>query len=83
MTPFKTWMSNATPEEQQRLAVFIGTSRAYLYQLGNDHRGVSAAYAAKVEEGTRGLKRKGLEPVSRTDLCEACASCPYAKRCRG
>lgn len=85
MTPvFKQWMAAATTAEQEQLAREAGTSRKYLYQLAAGARNASADMAARLEQASIGLSRtsKGRLPkLSRTNLCAACAQCPFAGGC--
>lgn len=84
MNKLKTWMAEATTEQQQELAQAAGTSRQYLYQAGSGHRTPSAALGGAIEAATRRMaKRTGLPVVTRGDLVPACAGCSYFKQCRG
>lgn len=86
ITPMRNWMAAATVDEQELLAQRIGTSRGMLYQMAGGHRNASAERAQAIERETRLMSRasKGRLPVVyRTDLCEACRSCDFARRCLG
>lgn len=86
ITPMRNWMAAATVDEQELLAQRIGTSRGMLYQMAGGHRNASAERAQAIERETRLMARasKGRLPVVyRTDLCEACRSCDFARRCLG
>lgn len=80
-TTLKDWMSIATSDEQETLAFNVGSSRAMLYQYSGGFRSMSADRAGAVEDATWQMhKHSGgrLPVVKRTELCGACASCPYA-----
>lgn len=82
-TALKNWMSKASPPEQEDLAKRLGASRPYLYQISGGFSKVSAARAGELEEASRDMHRasKGRLPVLlRSELCSACAGCPYAKK---
>jgi hypothetical protein len=89
MSQFKAWMRIATPEEQRTLAEAAGTSRHYLYHLANDRsrygRSASADLAGRIEAASRVLcaSNPKLPIIRRTDLCEACRSCEFARKCLG
>lgn len=86
ITPLKTWMAAATPDEQHLLAERAGTTRGQLYQLSGGHRQASADMAGRIEAVTADMHKasKGRLPrLYRTDLCEACRGCPYAAKCLG
>ncbi len=86
MNIFKTWMNAATATEQQQLADAIGTSRAYLYQISNENRGVGADRARDIERHTATMHRASrgrLPKLYRTDLHEGCRGCEFAARCLG
>lgn len=86
ITPMKQFMHLATPEEQSSLASKAGTSRAMLYQWAGGHRNASAAMAGQIEHATQQLNKssKGRLPIIlRTDLCEACQTCSYARKALG
>ena len=86
LTRLKIWMAAATPDEQELLAVRVGTSRGMLYQYSNGNREVSAARAGQIEAATKAMSRasKGRLPaLYRTDLTQACRDCEYARKCLG
>ena len=86
MTPMKQFMHLATPEEQTDLATAIGSTRNHLYQLAGGHRKASADMAGRIEQATAAFSKstKGRLPtIYRTDLCAACQSCEYARKCLG
>lgn len=80
----RNWMQSATAEEQAALALNSGSSRPYLYKLARGERTASAELAGAIEQAAKGLRAKSkgrLPRLLRTDLCPACAGCPFAKRC--
>lgn len=73
----------ASPPEQEAMAKKINASRPYLYQISGGFSTVSAARAGQLEDASREMHRatKGRLPVVlRSQLCSACAECPYAKK---
>lgn len=86
ITPMRQWMAAATVDEQELLAQRVGTSRGMLYQMAGGYRNASAERAQAIERETRLMAKasKGRLPVVyRTDLCGACRSCDFARRCLG
>lgn len=84
MNAMKKWMKAATTTEQKALAGVSGASRNYLYQIASGHRTPTASVAARIEIAAAPLIRasKGRLPeLTRADLADACANCPYAKKC--
>lgn len=84
--PLKAWMKLATTFEQSELAKQAGTSREYLYQLGNGVRIASPEIAGRIETAARKLRKtsKGRLPaLTRANLSPVCGECPYAKKCKG
>lgn len=83
--PLKVWMLKATPHQQQRLAdAACNGSRAYLYQIANDHVNPSSATAGAIERATEELHYEtdgDLPIVWRVDLNKTCGQCEFAKRC--
>lgn len=85
-TAMHAWMREASTEQQIDLARRAGTSRAYLYMLGNGHRAASPALAAEIERVTAEMyKETGgrLQRLYRTDLAHECRGCEFARRCLG
>jgi len=84
-TDLRAWMRAATEIELVTLAVAAGTTRRYLYHLASGKRRASAELAGRLEDAaaiiTRASKRR-LPKLSRTALCTACATCPYATKCK-
>lgn len=82
---YKLWMAESTTEEKNRVAEAAGTSLQVLYQVVSGYRKPSADLAARIEKGIAALARRKrkvpLPVVTRGDLSEACAECPYMKRC--
>ena len=86
MNIFKLWMRAATTEEQELLAVNVGTSREYLYQISGGFKQCSPERGSAIERETKRMHRasKGRLPiVYRTDLVEACRLCEFAQKCLG
>jgi hypothetical protein len=86
ITPLKTWMRAATPEEQHLLAERVGTTRGMLYQYSGGNRQFSAERAIHIELETRAMHKASggrLPIVYRTDVSAACRGCEFARRCLG
>lgn len=86
ISPMKQWMAAATVDEQELLAQRSGTSRGMLYQYAGGHRQASADRASAIERVSLEMHRasKGRLPkIYRTDLCNACLQCEYARKCLG
>jgi hypothetical protein len=86
ITPMKSWMDAATPEEQEMLARTVHSSRGALYQYSGGHRQCSAERAIQIELATADMHKasKGRLPrLYRTDLASACRGCDFARRCLG
>ena len=89
MSQLKAWMLLASTEEQKALASAAGTSRTYLYHLANDSAGygrsASADLAGRLEAAAVSINAGNprLPTLRRTDLCEACRSCSFARKCLG
>lgn len=82
----KAWMAAATVQEQEQLALTVGTTRGNLYQYAGGFRNASAERAGAIERATAQMHKdsKGRLPrVYRTDLAKACSECPFAKKCIG
>lgn len=77
------WMAVASGGEQEQLARMAGTSRPYLYKLAAGGRVASAEKAADIEAAAEKLRalNQTLPRLLRTDLCPACAGCPFALQC--
>lgn len=79
MKRFKEWMGASSSVEKTKLANEAGTSTGQLYQLASGERFASAFLAGALEGAF-----KKLFPgagITRGDLNEACAKCPYFKQC--
>ena len=77
---FAKWMRAASPEHQQLVALYAGTSRGTMYQVANGHRKWSAAKAHMLEEAMRHLRasdRTAPAPLTVAEMCDACAACPH------
>ncbi len=87
--PLRVWLNAATTDEKKLLASRVGTSPAMLglYARQDRHgRECSAERAGQIEAVTAEMHRasKGRLPkVMRTDLCQACLTCAYARKCLG
>lgn len=77
-------MAVATSDEQAALAQLAGTSKNYLYQLAKQTRVASAELAAAIEKASHIVARRSkgrLPKLPREQLCPACSTCPYQKKC--
>lgn len=91
LTALKSWLRQATADEQETLAKRAGTSRQYLHHLAageetNYRREPKPALAASIERETKVMAKasKGRLPiVYRTDLVRACRECSFARKCLG
>lgn len=81
--PLNEWLQRATPVQRATLYEQANTSRHATWQVASGRRGISANKAAQLEAATIAIHRDvpTLPPVLRTSTCEACAECPYAKKC--
>jgi hypothetical protein len=82
---YKTWMAATTTDEKNTVVAVAGTSLQVLYQVASGYRKPSSDLAARIEKGIAALARRKREVplpiVTRGDISEACAECPYMKRC--
>ena len=76
-----TWLTVATPAQRARLAKLAGTSVNYLYQLASGHRSARANLARDLELASKRVTATdpSLPILLRTDLCDACSRCEFAK----
>ena len=74
MLIFRNWVATLSAERKAAVALKAGTSVAMLYQLASGHRAASNTLAAKIESASVGA-------VTRGDMNETCAQCPYFKKC--
>ena len=85
-TRFKDWMKQSTIAEKRLLAQKAETSLSLLYQLSYGTRNASSELAGRIEKAVSGINKASrhapLPDVNRSDLSDACAKCPYYKRCR-
>lgn len=82
MNKINRWMRAATTAQQEQLARLASTSRKAIYNIAEGVRGVSAAKAIVFEKAIRRVAGwRYLPEVTRGDLCEACRTCEYARRC--
>jgi hypothetical protein len=75
----KKWMTAATVEQQEQLAIYAKTSVGTLRQLTTGHRKASSALAIRLEKGAQRMLVYDLPPLTRMDLNETCRGCEYAK----
>ena len=77
------WMQLSSGAEQAVLADFAKTSRRYLYKLANGSKVASAELAGRIEQAAAIIRKENptLPRLLRTDLCPACAGCPFALQC--
>jgi tryptophan synthase alpha subunit len=82
MNKINRWMRAATTAQQEQLAKLAYTSRKAIYNIAEGVRGVSAAKAIVFEKAIRRVTGwRKLPVVTRGDLCAACKTCEYARRC--
>lgn len=84
-SPVSRFLSAASAEEKAQIAREAATSVGQLYQLAGGHRNCGPKLARRIELAANKAREKNrkLPPLRRTDLCEACAGCEFAKRCAG
>lgn len=59
----KEWLKRHLEKERKALALQVGTSVNYLYQLAGGHRQASPELAKKIEEATEGaITKQELRP---------------------
>lgn len=78
------WLKLATRLERKHLVDTAPVSSIMLYQIASGRKTPSAEMAAKLEQPLTELTRdsKGRLPeVTRADISETCAQCPYAIKC--
>lgn len=77
------WMQLSDGVEQAMLADIAQTSRRYLYKLAAGHKVASAELAGRIEMAAAKLREANpaLPRLLRTDLCPACAGCPFVRQC--
>lgn len=82
--PLQIWREFSTIEEREELAKLAGTSAPYLFEhLAVKIRIPTAIKAAAIEEATREMNERSggrLPIIYRWELCQECASCPYAQK---
>lgn len=77
---FKKWLDKATPLMRLHLAMLAGTSRQMFRQWASGRRALSAEMAGEVSKASLFLSDnnpKVPEPLTRGDLCDACAKCEH------
>lgn len=63
------WWKRQSAADKARIAARAHTTVGYISQVVNGHRKASAEFSAKLVKGNAGL--------TRGDVCETCARCPY------
>lgn len=79
MKKFTEWFKSATTQERDKLADAANITIDTIYKLSNGKRRASASLAGAIEVGLTQLDRP--PDITRADICEACAECPYAIKC--
>jgi hypothetical protein len=72
---FKQWMDTATGKRKKEVAKKAELSLQRLYHLGAGYRNASSEMAARIEAAADG-------ELTRADLNETCANCPYYQNCQ-
>lgn len=85
MTKLAQWLEAATPFERKSLIKLAKISEQTLYFLLNGKRKASAEVAGRMAGALAEIKGAAdhLPEVTRADICEACAKCPYAQKVLG
>lgn len=85
MDALRNWLAAASAVEKKALVREAGISVAMLHAVLSGRRAAEADWAARVERAVqvinRGVSDDRLPPVTRADICSACAACPYAQKC--
>jgi DNA-binding transcriptional regulator YdaS (Cro superfamily) len=85
-TALKDWLSQATKEMKDELAILAGTSTSMYRQWVDGRRAISADMAGRLSSASREVAALYLEKhgavnlpdsLTRGDLCEACRKCEY------
>ena len=85
MQKFRIWMAKATTAEKRAMAIAAGTSRTHLYAIAHETRNASAELGAAIAKASIALhisSGKVLPILLRSDVCPACAACPYSPKCK-
>lgn len=86
---WREWLKLATTHELRELGVRAKIPLTFMHQLTYTKdkfgREASAKLAARIEIAAKPIWKdsKGrLPPLTRADLCETCAECPYYRKAR-
>jgi hypothetical protein len=86
----KEWMAKATPQEKKYLATLAETTLPGLRQAAGAFRtngaiSLTAEFARRLELASKIIHdlNENLPVLKREQLCLACSTCEYAKRCNG
>ena len=74
-------MKLSTRAQKQRLAKLAKSNYHYLYQVLSGDRTAGAEFAASIEKASRKMDI-ALPVLTRGDVCNVCADCPYYKKCK-
>ncbi|MFN7817841.1 MAG: hypothetical protein ACK5OQ_16550 [Burkholderiales bacterium] len=69
-TPLARWLSDASPDQRDRLASIAGTSQNYIYQLAACMREPKVGLAFRIEDATREI---GPFTVTAREMATMCA----------
>lgn len=88
MNTLQKWIAAATLDELKTLAKLAGTTIGNIRQLSGGYRTegqvrATPELARRLELASKDkrLRRPGLKPLRRVDLCPACGQCEFARRC--
>lgn len=84
MSKLAEWIGLASANERRKLVKGAKISTTTLYQVARGARSASADVAGRIEVTLQNLglgKESRLPDINRTDICDACAKCPYALKC--
>lgn len=82
----KKWIKLASSIELKRLSELSESSVSYIYELARGETTARSDIAGRLEDASRIMHRESkrrLPILYRSLLSEACATCPYSKKCRG
>ena len=83
----REYLGRLSPPEREQLLAELGyTTDQYLRQMSRGpatpgpRRPVRAEVAARIEAASiKVAKRHGIEPIYRNQICDVCATCPFAQ----
>lgn len=77
----KNWYTKASPKQKLFLANHLKIDRAYLHQIANGTRPITADKAILIESGTRLVNKDdpNMVVILQPEVCFACSHCPYTK----